>query len=79
MTDRQPLETPAADGCAYCRHLLSRSTCSAYPGGIPMAIASGQRNHLEPFIGDGGVVFERYDDANPLAVNPNIRRSRSGG
>jgi hypothetical protein len=79
MSERDTLDQIAVDGCAYCRHLRSRSTCDAYPAGIPMVILAGERSHIEPFIGDGGVVFERYDAENPLAVNPALRRSNAGG
>lgn len=79
MSDREFSEAAAMDGCAYCRHLRSRSTCDAYPAGIPMVIVSGQQSHREPFVGDGGVVFERFDPQRPQAVNPNIRRANAGG
>lgn len=79
MSDRAKPAVPGFDGCAYCRHLLSRSTCTAYPDGIPMVIASGERSHIEPFIRDHGVVFEPYDPENPTVANPAIRRAPAGG
>jgi hypothetical protein len=33
-------------GCGQCAHLKPGVKCLAYPGGIPIAIASGEVDHL---------------------------------
>ena len=46
---------------SQCRRCLFRlegkSTCVAYPKGIPTEIIRGQVDHTEPYPGDGGFRF----------------------
>ncbi len=53
------LEDEFAFQCYACAHLDKRlgMTCKAYPDGIPEALALGQKSHLTPYKGDGGVRF----------------------
>ena len=44
--------------CFGCTHLRHYPFCDAYPGGIPVEIATWQHDHREPFPGDQGVLFE---------------------
>lgn len=45
--------------CCTCLHKhLNKSTCDAYPSGIPRLIISGRFNHTIPFEGDHGIHFE---------------------
>lgn len=46
-------------GCLSCRHVDStKGTCRAFPQGIPMAIASGDYDHRQPWPDDNGIRFE---------------------
>lgn len=50
-------------GCSKCKHLKPLEpgktwSCTAFPNGIPMPIASGMVDHLHPVEGDGGIQFE---------------------
>lgn len=48
--------------CATCKHLhtkANKTTCDAYPEGIPDGILLGYFNHTKPFPGDRGVTYER--------------------
>lgn len=49
-----------SDGRA-CKHwrLEKWGTCDAYPGAIPPEILTGKVGHLQPYPGDGGIVFEQ--------------------
>jgi hypothetical protein len=54
-------------GCFECKHLRpdEGAVCDAFPQGIPIEIASGQIDHLEPRKGDHGIQFEpRKDQAS---------------
>jgi hypothetical protein len=51
-------------GCLGCGHLRRgrRAHCAPYPDGIPLAIASGQVDHMVPRPGQiGEKVFEPID------------------
>lgn len=50
--------------CAFCRHKLAGPYCDAYPegDGIPEAILLNQHDHREPYVGDGGVLYEEVLD-----------------
>lgn len=41
-----------------CKHHRGGATCSAFPDRIPKAILTGERDHHEPYPGDGGIRFE---------------------
>lgn len=48
-----------AGACHNCRHLKAGTiTCTAYPEGIPVQIASGETDHLVARPGDHGILFE---------------------
>jgi hypothetical protein len=46
--------------CFDCKHLKDKTfgKCKAFPGGIPVDIWDGTKDHLEAYPGDGGT---RYD------------------
>jgi hypothetical protein len=35
--------------------------CSAFPEGIPVEIAYGNNPHTEPYEGDRGIQYEKFD------------------
>jgi len=52
--------------CYRCEHVHhpERTTCDAFPDGIPGEIISGKVKHTEPYPGDNDIQYE----LNPLAV-----------
>lgn len=45
-------------GCRACKH-YNRGKCSAFPGGIPLSIASGDAEHRQVIPGQTGTaVYE---------------------
>jgi hypothetical protein len=50
--------------CLYCRHLdqATRTTCRAFPRGIPDAFMANAADHRQPWRGDRGVRFEPRPD-----------------
>src|SRR5262249_26980973 len=69
-TGRQPW-----GGCRVCKHLQPGMRCVAFPDGIPMAIFSGQVDHLSVRPGQRGtIVFELTEAPDELA----LRRIRAG-
>ncbi len=72
MSDRQPTpersipRAQAWGGCRLCRHFRPDFTCAAFPQGIPIAIASGEVDHLVPRPGQvGDVLFALVTDPTP--------------
>lgn len=75
--------------CLACRR-LDRSTpmagqapgvirpvvnvCTAYPTGIPAAIAMSGVDHRRPFDGDNGLMFQQLDTPEALTAFSNWRR-----
>lgn len=45
----------------YCKHLRGIRRCVAFPKGIPREIFFGERDHLTPYPGDNGIMFERIE------------------
>lgn len=58
-----PLYQALSPVCGSCKHLRSvvGRTCTAFLGGIPDEIWSGQNDHTGPVEGDGGVRFEQFE------------------
>ena len=46
--------------CRDCKNYMWRTTCLAYPDGIPDELFSGLIRHDKPFEGDNGIVFEEF-------------------
>lgn len=44
--------------CWECKYLKKGGKCDAFPNGIPEQFLSGEKKHIEPFIGDKGIQFE---------------------
>jgi len=50
--------------CTRCKHEhpykegVRKSTCAAFPGGIPLDILLNRHDHTSPYPGDNGVMFE---------------------
>lgn len=52
--------------CVFCKHVHKdgnfgrgrRTTCAAFPGGIPVDILDGKNDHTAPVSGDHGIQFE---------------------
>jgi hypothetical protein len=60
--------------CAVCRHfradIRSKNICTAFPAGIPSAIAFGDVTHREPYPGDNGIQWEPAEGMEFLDVPP---------
>ncbi len=55
--------------CTLCQHLDEESglsKCTAFPDGIPDKIILMDFLHVEPYEGDGGIVFEPKPGVNLL-------------
>ena len=70
MTDREAWDRY---GCRACDRFREGKGCEAFPGLIPIEVASGQVTHFEPLDGDGGLQFrlaERLRDRPPRGQQP---------
>ena len=47
--------------CLDCKHYTGLSTCNAFPEKIPQEIFDGTVEHVIPYPGDGGIMFEPID------------------
>lgn len=69
--------TTAMPSCLTCRHFHAHrieTVCDAFPGnanglrpgepGIPTEIILGRHDHLSPYPGDHGILYEPSDDAD---------------
>jgi len=45
--------------CPQCKLYLDKTTCKAFPKGIPKAMILGKEDHRKPLVGDGGIRFSR--------------------
>ena len=56
--------TIATPDCESCKRFhvgdLDRTTCDAFPEGVPQEIVLG-RSHKTPFPGDGGLLYDPVD------------------
>jgi len=75
IDDRSLIQPLVSRSCFLCKH-LDRQTivgkthkCKAFPSGIPQKIWSGENSHTQPFPGDGGVIFEKADDADRVQIH----------
>lgn len=69
--------------CGDCKHCDPQtwgiSNCRAFPNGIPRAIMKGLHNHIHPYPGDNGILFEPEDEAAALAwAEPPLQDSTPG-
>lgn len=59
ISDGSDIEEPSL--CGRCKHKhLGKPTCAAFPGGIPEAFLTGEKQHTTPYPGDNGIRFEEY-------------------
>lgn len=58
--------TTIANICAWCTRFRAqvrdRTTCDAFPEGIPEAIQWMDADHRRPYPGDHGMLFEAEED-----------------
>ena len=47
--------------CLDCKHYTGLSTCNAFPEKIPQEIFDGTVEHVIPYPGDGGIMFDPID------------------
>ena len=44
--------------CLVCKRYKVNRKCDAFPDGIPDEIWNGNKEHIEPYMGDKGLRFE---------------------
>jgi len=60
--------------CFRCRHYAGQDrVCAAFPAGIPDAIWKSLDDHQAPVAGDGGLRFEPLPDADPAAIEAELK------
>lgn len=79
-------EDPYVDWqCVCCKHVIElsffgeRSTCRAFPGGIPKEIITGQFDHTQPYPGDHGIRFELKEATDEGKTHRNERNRLGEG
>ena len=60
IVDDQETEVYYSPVCSFCSRYIEGRECAAF-GRIPDAIWKGTNKHTEPFAGDRGLLFERWD------------------
>lgn len=70
--------------CSRCLRYRGSLECDAFPSGIPEAILTGQADHSEPYLGDGGKLYKpvpgtalrKSDEPDAIVqnINPLINR-----
>jgi hypothetical protein len=65
---------PRCPPCLLCVHRTEAWRCAAFPAGIPDDILAGVHDHLRPYPGDGGILYERRP-VIPTAAAPTHRRA----
>jgi hypothetical protein len=60
LDDEDPGIVEVESQCQHCAHLHkeTRTTCEAFPMGIPFVILLGEYDHTQPYMVDG-VVLDR--------------------
>lgn len=59
--------------CHYCRHKHKRrSTCEAYPAGIPEDIRRMEVIHRKPHPGDQGITFQPREDMDKCELDRRV-------
>lgn len=57
--------------CVFCKHFMQGTPpdsnkkayfCTAFPNGVPVEILERGHDHLEPYPGDSGTLFEHAKD-----------------
>jgi hypothetical protein len=60
--------------CEFCKHFQKPAvgkypTCAAFPLEIPIEITRGLDNHMTPFEGDHGIMYEVSAEAKKLGFD----------
>ena len=55
----ESVKVPICNKCMY--YIKGTITCKAFPKGIPEVILDGRNQHINPFPGDDGILFEPID------------------
>lgn len=76
----EPIFDAGKSSCYSCRFRdYGRTSCAAFPDGIPRAILDGDNRHIAPFPGDNGITYRRspYRDTDG-ALTATFVASRGG-
>ena len=53
-------------GCLWCERYHGGGSCEAYSKGIPLALASGESDHMIKRPGDGGLFYKESSEQRDL-------------